>query len=151
MTCHRVLRSTTGRERGSASLEFIVAAVVLIVPVALFSAVMTQTFAVQAAAQNVARHGAHLFAIAASDARGRSALSSTAALTFADFGISSVTPAVTVRCSTTPCHQRGTVVTVTVTAQVPIIGLPLVERTTIPVTVSATERISQLWDIDAPR
>lgn len=151
MTSNRAMSSPAGCERGSASLEFIVAAVILIVPVALFSAVMTQFFAVQSAAHSVARHGAHLFALAASDARGRVAVSSTALLTFADFGVSSVPPTVHVTCSASPCHQPGELVTVTVTAQVPVIGLPLVNRATIPVSVSVTERISRLWDIDAPR
>lgn len=138
-------------ERGSASLEFIVAAVVLIVPVALFSAVMTQVFAVATAAQNVARNGVHAFALAASDARGRSVVHSTAALTFADFGIEGVVPRVTVDCDRSPCHQPGVLVTVTVSADVPVVGLPLLGISTIPVVGVGTERISRLWDIDAPR
>ena len=44
-------RNVDRGERGSATLEFVVAAVVLIVPVALFSAVMSQVFSVAMAAQ----------------------------------------------------------------------------------------------------
>ncbi len=123
----------------------------LIVPVALFSAVMTQVFSVATAAQNVARNGVHAFALAVSDARGRSVVRETAALTFADFGIDTIVPRVTISCSSTPCHQREGLVTVTVSADVPVVGLPLVGMTSIPITAHSTERISRLWDIDAPR
>jgi hypothetical protein len=144
-------RNVDRGERGSATLEFVVAAVVLIVPVALFSAVMSQVFSVAMAAQNVARNGVHAFALAVSDARGRAVVHETAELTFADFGIDTISPRVAISCSSTPCHQPESFVTVTISADVPVIGLPLVGLTSIPITAQSTERISRLWDIDAPR
>lgn len=134
----------------SASLEFLVAGVVLIVPTAVFSATMVTVTAAQAAAHNVAEHGAHAFALAANDGDGQRALERYARLSFEDFGVSDITREVRVTCDTHPCHERLATVTISVTARVPVVGVPgFLPAMTVPVHATATERISRLWSGDA--
>ncbi len=134
----------------SASLEFLVAGVILVVPTAVFSSTMITVTAAQAAAQNVAQHGAHTFALAPNDAVGQSVLKRYARLSFADYGVAQVTPVVAVSCDTNPCHERLATVTISVTARVPILGVPgFLPAMTVPVHATATEQISRLWSGDA--
>lgn len=134
----------------SASLEFLVAGVILVVPTAVFSSTMVTVTAAHAAAQNVAQHGAHTFALAASDAAGQLVVKRYARLSFADYGVAQITPLVEVSCDTNPCHERLATVTVTVSARVPILGVPgFVPAMTVPVHATATEQISRLWSGDA--
>ncbi|MEN9740215.1 MAG: hypothetical protein RLZ72_481 [Actinomycetota bacterium] len=131
------------RERGSASLEFIVVALGVLVPVLAVTVSVSAIQAAQFAMAETARQGVRAFVLAPSDAAGRRAIRRIAALTIADFGLHGTTR-FTVACSATPCRTQGGIVRVTTTLNVSLAmipALPGLERlTTVPITATASQR-----------
>ncbi|MFS0714796.1 TadE family protein [Microbacterium sp. 2P01SA-2] len=135
---------------GSASLEFLTAGLILLVPVVYLivslGIVQSYTFAAQAAARHVAR------AIAtATDAT--HAETRADAITRAIAGEYGMTPeefALSVECSGTgPCPQAGQIVRVTVITDAvlplvpPVFGLDGLAR--VPIEATAVQRIPRFW------
>ena len=138
-------------EAGSASLEFVTAGILLLVPfvylVLALAAVQGAAFAAEGAARQAVR--VYVRADTAADARARADLAVRYAL--ADFGVDEGAAKVEVVCSPRPstCLQRGGVVTVHVRIAVPLPFLPAGLGgglpTAIPLDASSSQRVSVLW------
>lgn len=136
-------------DSGSASLEFITAGLLLLLPVVYLvltlAAVQAGAFAVEGAARQAAR--VYVQAESASDADAAAARAIEFAL--ADYGLETTAVAVGVSCTESPCLTRRGYVTVTVSTT---IALPLVPPVlnlgtplSIPVSSTATQQVSRFW------
>lgn len=138
------------REQGSASLEFLTAGLILLVPlvylVVALSAIQSGALAVEGAARQAARVFVH-----APDAD-EAAARATRAIQFGlgDYGLDAADASVRVDCeAAAECLTRRSAVTVTVTI---LVALPLVpdvlslrDVTSVPVEASATQTVSRFW------
>lgn len=130
-------------ERGSSSLEFIVIALGVLLPVLAISVSTSAIQRAQFATTQIARQGARDAALSPSTASIGHRVLSVSRITLDDFGIDD-TARVRVECSPGSCRRRGALVRVFVTVDVPIAMLPtlpgLERLTRIPVTASASFR-----------
>lgn len=146
-TADQAVASTAGRdERGSASLEFVLAGVVLLVPLAYLvltlGAVQDHLLGVQSAARSTARVAS--VAVTADEAERRAALTIAAAV--GEYGLDEASVETEVRCvpAAVVCPAPGALVVVTVSARValpavpPVLGLDRLGA--IPVSASAAYR-----------
>ena len=138
-------------ESGTASLEFVTAGMILLVPMVYFvltmSAVQAGSFAVEGAARQAVR-----VYVQAPDARTAEAEAERAIqFALADYGLDASVAQVSIVCAPRPteCLRRRATITVTVGVS---IGLPLVPRAltiggplTVPLRSSATEQVSRFW------
>lgn len=133
----------TKHERGSASLEFIVIAMGVLIPVLAITVSTASIQRAQFAVTEIARQGVRAVSLAPSDAAGSRALRRTARLTVSDFGITG-SPRTTIECSASPCRSQGSLIRVTVSLAVPLAMIPALPGIefvkAIPVTASATLR-----------
>ncbi len=112
-------------DAGSASLEFVVAGVLLLVPltalVVVLGTIQAGAFAVEAAAAQAAR----VIAIAEEPAEGREAAELAIAFALADHGFEPGQASVSIGCApVAPCPSRGGTVTVAIDLAVPIPLVP---------------------------
>lgn len=138
-------------ETGSAALEFIVAGLLLLVPlvylVLVLGAVQEQTLGAEAAARHTARVIGQAPDAATAAARGDAVLAGV----IREYGMDqdAVDVAITCRPASGECPAAGATVTVTVRAEVtlpfmpPIFGLD--ELAAIPVEAQAAQKVSRLW------
>lgn len=131
------------RERGSASLEFVVIALGVLIPVLAITVSTSAVQTAQFAASEISRQGVRAFALAPTTTSGSRAVRRIARVTLGDFGVAgSVRTAVT--CVPTNCRAQGSLIrlTTTVTVPLPMIpalpGLDVLRR--IPVTATANHR-----------
>jgi hypothetical protein len=133
-------------ERGSASLEFIVASIALLVPLVALTVTTSQIASATFAATTAARHGVRAFTRAESTTVGLEQVRSITSLIIDDHGLTDTTPRWELDCSRRNCLQRGSRVTVTVHLAVPLRfipalpGIDIAPRVT--VSQSATARVS---------
>ena len=145
----------TGRPRpsdeGSASLEFITAGLILLVPTVYLILTMSVLQSATLATEGAAREGARTFVQAGDDAAARRATRSSVLMTLADYGIDSDAATITIRCEpeSTPCLERESRVTVTVDVAVTLPLAPAVigngPTLAIPVSSGATHTVSRFW------
>ena len=141
-----------GDDTGSAALEFIVAGVLLLVPlvylVLVLGAVQEQTLGAEAAARHTARVIGQAPDAGTASARGDAVLASV----MREYGMAedAVEVGITCRPSTVAeCPRAGATVIVTVRAEVslpllpPIFGLD--ELVAIPVEAQAAQKVSRQW------
>jgi uncharacterized membrane protein len=140
-----------GSDRGSATLEFITAGLLLLVPIVYLvlslSAVQAATLAVDGAARQATR----VFVQSDTTAHARSAAARAIAVTLADYGVDAAHASVKIRCRprASACLTRQGFVTVTIRVVVPLplappfldTGLPA----GLPVSATATEQVSRFW------
>jgi len=145
-------RLLVAEDDGSASLEFVTAGVILLVPlvylVLTVSAIQAGSFAVEGAARQAAR----VYTQASSEDDGVSRAERAVTVALADYGMDRTAAALRITCedpSSAGCLQRSSTVTVTVTARV---GLPLVpdildlsRAASVPVEATATQQVSRFW------
>lgn len=131
-------------ERGSASLEFVIVALGVLIPILAVTVSVSVIQRAQFAVTEIARQGVRAFALSATSASGNRAIRRTARLTLSDFGLDG-TARFTVTCSESPCHYRGGMIRLTSTLDVPLVmvpALPGIETlATVPVRASATHRV----------
>lgn len=136
-------------DTGSASLEFITAGLLLLLPmvylVLTLAALQAGSFAVEGAARQAARVYVQGESPAEADAAAQRAIE----FALADYGIDAADVAVAVSCTESPCLTRRGFVTISVTTSV---SLPLVPPVldldvplSIPVTSTATQQVSRFW------
>jgi hypothetical protein len=139
------------RDEGSASLEFITAGLLLLVPLVYLVLVMAAIQGGALATEGAARQAARVFVQAATDGEARSRAQTAVNFGLADFGLEHATSDVSVSCQPNPgtCLTRRGFVTVTVRAFVP---LPLVPNIlsfahplVVPMTATSTEQVSRFW------
>jgi|SRR6187402_685173 len=138
-------------EAGSASLEFIVVGLLLLVPlvylVVALSALQSAAFGVEGAARQASR----VYVQSVSGAAGEEAARTAIRETLADYGLDAASARVQVTCRPDPvrCLTRRGFVTVHVSVLVPLPLLPPVIVTSlpagIPVDSVATEQVSRFW------
>lgn len=140
----------TGDERGSASLEFILVGVVLLVPlvylVVTLGLIQGQALGVEAAARHTARAVATASGADAASTRADRILAAVAE----EYGIDPATLEVAITCGTAgSCPAAGELLTVTVTASVslplvpPVLGLDRLAR--VPVQAVSVQKVSRAW------
>jgi hypothetical protein len=136
---------------GSASLEFITAGVLLLVPLVYLVVALSVLQGAAFAAEGAARQAARVFVQAHSPAAAQAAAERAVTVAFADFGIESGVEPPRYECTPNPdaCLTRSGTVTVTVRASV---ALPLMPpflvaggRGGIPFEASATQTVSRFW------
>lgn len=131
------------RERGSASLEFVVVALGVLVPVLAVTVTVSEIQRAQFATVQIARSGVRAVALAPTVATGQTVAKRIAALVQSDLGVSG-SPRFTLACEPRPCGTTGSLYRLTVTLRVklPLIptlpGLDVAPR--IPVSATATHR-----------
>lgn len=158
--CAEIRRRSDARRRlldraaaddGSASLEFITAGMLLLIPLVYLIVALATIQSAALATEGAARHAARVFVQAPDAAAGSAAAARALELALADHGVAAETVDITISCQPNPtaCHTRRGWVTVEVSARVP---LPLVPdaldlRTplAVPIAAAATQQVSRFW------
>lgn len=125
--------------RGSASVEFVVVAVSVFLPLIALTVTVSEIQSAQFATAGVARQGVRAFALSPNPAVGGQRISEISQLVSEDFGVDA-THTWTLACSANQCLTRGGLVRLTVTSLVPVAMVPALPGLTVPpsVRVSAT-------------
>ena len=136
-------------DAGTASLEFIVAGVLLLVPLVYLVLTIGEIQAAALAAEGGARQAARLFVLAPTADDGRAVVETAVEFALADHGVDA--SSIDVRITCTPvlaeCHTPRGFVTVAVALEVP---LPLVPpmfggELAVPIGASTTQQVSRFW------
>lgn len=136
-------------ESGSASVEFVTAGLILLVPLVYLVLAMSTIQAAALASEGAARQAARVFVQSANDPAGRDAVARAVEFALADHGVAAADVDVEVSCIPVPtqCHTRHGLVTVTVRLAV---SLPLVPAVldaaaplAVPLEASATQQVSR--------
>ena len=147
----RLFRRKVAGEAGTASLEFVTAGMILLLPMVYLVLTMSALQAGALAVEGAARHAARVY-VQAPDTREAEAEAERAIrFALADYGLDPSEASVVISCSPRPadCLRRRAIVTITVAVSV---GLPLVPSgltiggpVTVPLRSSATEQVSRFW------
>jgi hypothetical protein len=133
-------------DRGNASLEFLVASIGLLVPVVALTVTTSEIASATFAATVSARQGVRAFTLADSVAAGQTAIANITELAVTDHGLSDVDWRIKLECEGRSCRQRGSLVNLAVSIDVPLRFIPVLPGIDIAprVTVSrsATARVS---------
>jgi hypothetical protein len=133
-------------EQGSASIEFIVASVALLVPLVALTVTTSQIASATFAATTATRQGVRAFTLAESTNAGLEKVRAITMLAADDFGLSDARSRWELDCSRRNCLRRGSLVTLTIHVDVPlpfIPSLPGIDITPrVTVSRSATARVS---------
>lgn len=138
-------------DSGSASIEFVTAGVLLLVPFVYLVLALAAVQGAAFAAEGAARQAARVYVGAETAAEGRQRADLAVRYALADFGVDQGTAQVTISCSPQPtiCLQRGGIVTVAVRAIVPLplmpVGLSSSLPAGIPLESTSSQRVSMLW------
>jgi len=141
-------RPAITRENGSASLEFIAAGVLLIVPLVYLTLVLGRVQAGTLAAESLARQAARVYVTAPTAAEATARVGLARADTLADFHFEAASGAVTISCvpTSTPClrSQSWVIASTKVDVALPFVPaiLGLEKFAHITVAASATERVA---------
>lgn len=140
-----------GNETGSASLEFITAGMLLLLPVVYLVLVMSAVQAGALAVEGAARQAARVFVQAETAAVASAQAERAIQFALADYGLDSADATVAVTCSPDPtrCLTRlGTVtIDVGVSVALPLVppGLTIDTPLAIPLEATATQQVSRFW------
>ncbi|MBC7517359.1 MAG: hypothetical protein H7248_00485 [Microbacteriaceae bacterium] len=136
---------------GNASLEFITAGMILLLPmvylVVALAAVQGGAFAVEGAARQAARVYVQAPDVASATVAAQRAVD----FALSDYGLAVGTATIQIRCRPTPanCLTRQGLVSVTVRTEIrlPLVPatLPLKVHSSIPLQASASQRVSRFW------
>lgn len=137
------------REAGSASLEFITAGLILLVPLVYLVLAMAALQGGSLALEGAARHAARVYVQAPSESEALARVNRVVEFAMADYGVTG-TPSVWIECDRPgACLDRQSLVTVTIRTSVP---MPLVPSfltgtgaASIPIEASATQAVSRFW------
>jgi Flp pilus assembly protein TadG len=147
------MHSQSRNDRGSASIEFIVVAVAIILPLIYIAITVLTLNAAQFASNQAAREGVRAFVTSLSNSSGNQRASFAANQAFADHGLSGSAPQISITCDHMSCLTPGGKVSVEITTQVP---LPFVPRwgtsdlVTMPITSQATLLVDQYRQAGTP-
>lgn len=147
----RAIRGVTLRDdSGSASLEFITVGLILLVPlvylIVALGSIQSQALGAETAARQLARTIASSSDLATADARTQRVVDAIVA----EYGIDRSTLDIHVQCDTSgPCPAAGAMLSVTVTAEVPLPLVPPVlgldQAARVPVTATGVQKVSRYW------
>jgi hypothetical protein len=133
----RRLATDAGDERGTAVVEFLAAAILLLLPVLYLVLVLGRLQAATFAAEGAAREAGRSFTTAAtvSGALPRATASVRIALDDQGFTDVDAASALAVSCSTTPCLEPGSDVLVRVSFEVPLPAVPSFVQSVVPLAI----------------
>lgn len=136
---------------GSASLEFITAGLVLLVPIVYLIVALAVVQSATLAVDGAARQATRVYVQSSTPAAGRAAVATAIAVTLDDYGLDADTASVEITCHprAAACLTRRGFVTVSIRTVVPLplmpplldLGLPA----GVPVEATATEQVSRFW------
>jgi hypothetical protein len=140
-------RSAIAADRGSASIEFVAAGLILLLPtvylVLALAAIQAGAFAAEAAARQAAR----LFVQAQSVEAAQAVADRAIQFALTDYGVERGDASVRIDCVPAACLEPGAIVTVSVTVSVPLPLVPPVLQGDFPLAVSlegvAAQRVSR--------
>lgn len=138
-------------DRGSASIEFITAGLLLLVPLVYLILTLGALQSAALATEGAARQAARVFVQAESTAAGTAAAQRALDLALADHGVDPSAVSLAISCTPNPgqCHTRRGWVTVDVSVRVPLPLVPPVFDLRVPLAVpveaSATQQVSRFW------
>ena len=139
---------------GTASLEFVTAGMILLVPLVYLVLVMSAIQAAALSTEGAARQAARVFVQADNGVDARASTARAIEFALADYGLDASDATVKIRCVPDPseCLTRRGFVTVSVTIKVP---LPLVPPAltidaplAVPLSATATQQVSRFWGSD---
>jgi len=146
---HWIERAT--RDGGSASLEFITAGLLLLVPLVYLVVTLSALQCASLAVDGAARQATRVFVQGESVGDSRAAAARAIEVTLGDYGVDpgAASIAITCRPNPTACLTRRGYVTVTIGVVVPLplapAALALDLPAGIPVSATATEQVSRFW------
>lgn len=137
-------------ERGSASLEFLTAGLILLVPLVYLVVALSAIQGAALAVEGAARQAARVYVQALDEAEANARTARAISFGLADYGIPEENATVSVDCEgARTCLSPLNPVTVTVRVSVvlPLVPevLSLPKLTSIPVQASATQTVSRFW------
>jgi Flp pilus assembly protein TadG len=138
-------------DRGSASLEFITAGLVLLVPLVYLVLAMSSIQAGALAVEGAARQASRVFVQSADVGAARASAIRAVEFALADHGVDPDSATITVSCAPDPsnCLTRRGFVTVTVTIAAPLPLTPPVIMgdfpIAVPLTATSTQHVSRFW------
>jgi Flp pilus assembly protein TadG len=138
-------------EDGSASLEFITAGMLLLLPMVYLVLVMSAVQAGALAVEGAARQAARVFVQGDTVAQATAQAERAIQFALADYGIEAADATVSVNCSPSPadCLTRLGTVTVDVGISVPLPlvppGLTVDVPLAVPLEATATQQVSRFW------
>ncbi|MFD1211006.1 hypothetical protein ACFQ36_02985 [Arthrobacter sp. GCM10027362] len=137
------MRQEGGTETGSAVVEFLFLGTLLLVPVVYFIVGIGHVQAGSFAVVSAADHGAKVFAAAESPAAGRGRAEQAVLVAARDFGFDGGRLSMAVSCSTDPCLEPGSAVTVDVSLDVPLPFLAGLDMAAVQVGSTATQIVER--------
>ncbi|MDD7929876.1 TadE family protein [Microbacterium thalli] len=146
----RPARTLGPADEGSASLEFLVAGLILLVPITYLAVVLGVVHTHALATQATARHVARAIAVASGPDAADGSAARIAQAIADEYGVEPGTIDLRVSCpGAGVCPQAGGLVTVTARTEVPLPLLPPVlgldRWARVPVDAVAVQRMSRLW------
>ena len=138
-------------ERGSASLEFITAGLILLVPLVYLVLAMSALQGGALAVEGAARQAARVYVQAPDEAEGTARARRAVQVGLADYGIPVEAATLRIDCEPSPngcLTRRGTVVvTVRIIVPLPLVPdvLSLRSAAAVPLQASATQTVSRFW------
>lgn len=146
-------RCVTADDRGSAALEFILAGVVLLVPIVYLVIAIGLVQGQSLGAEAGARHLARAISTAADPADAEGRADRVLAAVVEEYGLDEGAVDVSLTCvpSGSTCPQAGATLVVTLTTMVelplvpPVLGLDRIAR--VPIEATAVQRVSRLWGL----
>jgi len=133
-------------DEGSASLEFLVVGLVLLVPLVYLVVALSAIQSAAFAAEGAARQAARVFVQSADEGSAGSAAQRALQFALADHGVDGAA-SLAVSCSAEPCLTRREFVTVSVRVDVPLPFVPFAAALppAVQLSASATEQVSRFW------
>ncbi|MEO8105958.1 MAG: pilus assembly protein [Actinomycetes bacterium] len=139
-----------GRDEGAAMVEFVLLAVVLVVPLCYIVLAVFELQSAAFGANAATREAARVFVRAPSTVVGEQRAHTAAALTLADHGIDLESSALTLSCSASPCLTPGASVQVTYRSTVRLPFLPVLgsrEIASVPISATHTQVVDEYTEI----
>ncbi len=134
---------------GSASLEFITAGLILLVPLVYLVLAVAAIQGGALAVEGAARQAVRVFVQAPDQATGQAAAMRALEFALADHGLTDADVAIAITCSANPCLTRREFVTVTVDLAVPLPLVPPVLQgdfpLAVPLSAESTQQVSRFW------
>ncbi|MET0726266.1 MAG: hypothetical protein ABWY36_07925 [Leifsonia sp.] len=147
----RLSSASPADERGSASLEFVTAGMILLVPLVYLVLAVAAIQGGALAVEGAARQAARVYVQAATPADARAALERAVVLGLDDYGLDAGAAGVSVTCAepSNGCLTRRNTVSVTVRVRVvlPLVPdvLALRDVVSVPLEARATQQVSRFW------
>lgn len=144
-------RRWTNDEEGSASLEFITAGMILLLPIVYLILTMAAVQAGALAVEGAARQAVRVFVQADDERSAQLQAERAVEFALADYGLDADAAEISVTCSPKPgdcLHRTGRVtVTVGVSIAMPLVPAALTVNApvSVPLQATATQRVSRFW------